>query len=195
MPALIPTETDHDVLTLKMQGAAAIVASLKTFLKTQKKILAGEKQLSIFIDILYDFAKALETPYPSNIYSAGFSYAWNAKKYTEAGAQVIHDIVNRIIPNAIRVMQSLELTEHAQQLICIVLKYLMAIQLGENAKQDAIHRGEASVVDKIAYDVLQKQEPKMDFRRVSDLLITPLISALRERMVSVVSVLLQCRVK
>lgn len=182
MPAAIPTETDRDVLMLKMQGAQAILAGLKTLLKTQKKSVNDQKQLSACINILYDFTKALETPYPSSIVSAGFSYACNPEKYTQAGAHAVYTITTKIIPETINTIESLALTEHAQQLICAVLKYLIAVKLGEDEKQDAISRGEASVVNRMAYDVLQKQTPKMDFRRVSDLLITPLIAALREKL-------------
>lgn len=182
MPALIPTETDRDVLTLKVQGAQAIIVGLKAFLKTQKKAVMDQKQLSVCIDFLYEFAKALETPYPSNIYSAGFSYAWDPKKYTETGAHAIHGLTTKIIPNIIVAIQSLVLTESAQKFVSTVLKYLMAVQLGEEEKQDAISQGKAGMLDKMAYDVLQKQEPKMDFRRVAELLITPLIVALREKL-------------
>ena len=184
MPALIPTETDRDVLTLKAQGAQAIVAELKAFLKIQNKTVADQKQLSACIDVLYAFAKALETPYPSNIYSAGFSYAWDPKKYTEAGARAVHSITTETIPNIISTIQPLVLTGSVQQFVSTVLKYLMAIQLGEEEKQNAISRGEAGMFDKMAYDVLQEQEPKMDFRRVSNLLIKPLIEALREKLLS-----------
>ncbi len=178
MPALIPTEMDQDVLTLKVQGAQAIIAGLKTFLKTYR----NQKLLSACVDILYEFAKALETPYPPNVYSAGFNYAWDPKKYTETGARVVNDITNRIIPGAINRIQQLPLTESSHHLIVTVLKYLMAIHLGENEKQDVINLGEAGVIDKMAHDVLQKQEPKMDFSRVSNLLIAPLIGALREKL-------------
>ncbi len=182
MPTKIPTETDRDVLTLKVQGAQAILAGLKAFLKAQKKIATNPVQLSVCIDIFYQFTKALETPYPPSLLSAGFSYAWDSKKYTEAGARVVHGITTKIIPEAIQRIYLLTLTEYSQQLLCTVLTYLIAVQLGENEKQNAIARGEAGMLDKMAYDVLQAQEPKMDFRRVSNLLITPLIAALREKL-------------
>jgi hypothetical protein len=190
MPALIPTEMDQDVLVLKAQGAPAILASLKTLLKTQKKTLSTHNlqattdcaQLYAAIDILCQYIKALETPYPSNLVSAGFSYACNPEKYTKAGAHAVHSMKTKIIPDAIGAIQSLVLTDRAQQLICAVLKYLIAIKLGEDEKQDAINKGQASMVNKMAYDVLQKQQPKMDFHCVSELLVTPLIVALREKL-------------
>jgi hypothetical protein len=64
----------------------------------------------------------------------------------------------------------------------VVLTYFLAIQLMEEDRQKSAEKGRAGTIDQKAYNVLQKQEPKMSFLSVRDLIITPFVDALQKKL-------------
>lgn len=186
----MPGVTDSDILLLKKEGTENILSSMKAFLKSQKKILLNDKvcattetkQLHQLLEGLHEYLKLLEVPYPSNVVSAGVSYFFNRKKHIQSGAEAVYQITDVAIPKMAALMRELTVNDEVMCLLSFMLKHLMAFQLVEESRQASIHADEAGKIDKMAYKILQEQEPKMTFSAVANLLIKPMINVFHEKL-------------
>lgn len=186
MRTIIPTKSHPDVLRLTSENTPAILAALKAQLKNNSKKNLDSKvhqNLIKFIDEMRNFINALDAPYPSSLASAAFSYAWDSARHTKRGADTINKIITETIPNLTLMIEALSTEEkEVHETLILVLKYFLALKLVEETRQAAVESGQAGMLDQKAYDVLQQQEPKMSFRGVCNLVITPMIDTIRKKL-------------
>lgn len=186
MPTTTPTDMSPEALSIKAGTTAAALTALKTQLKITKKTNPHHHlylDLIKFIDQMCLLINLLDTPYPSSIVSTAFKYALDPAAHTKKSTETVKKITEEIIPSLAKMICAFSADDKkAHETMHVVLTYFLAIKLIEEDRQKSAEKGRAGTIDQKAYEVLQKQEPRMSFLSVRDLTITPLVDALQKKL-------------